>query len=125
MSLGENILQKNRPISSETYVSDIRKIVQAITAIDSNIKIFLFGSVATHTATTFSDLDIAVISKDSEHKKNIQKKFFESKRVTDCSLDLVFLTADQMTNDVDHPIAQVIKLEGIEIYPTWNLKYGQ
>jgi predicted nucleotidyltransferase len=125
MSLGENLLQKNRPISSETYVSDIRKIVQKLKTIDSNIKIFLFGSVATNTATTYSDLDIAVVSKDTESKKNIQKKFFELKRVTECSVDLVFLTTNQTINDVDHPIAQVVKSEGIEIYPAWNFKYGQ
>ena len=93
--------------------------------IDSDIKIFLFGSVATNMATTYSDLDIAVVSKDSESKKSIQKKFFELKRVTECSVDLVFLTADQMINDIDHLIAQVIKLEGIEIYPAWQFKYGR
>lgn len=120
MGLGEELYKKNKLVDSADFFQDVRNIVTAIKAIDSNLSVFLYGSVGSGSATSYSDLDIAVITQDLGKKQLFTKTFYEQKRVTSCSVDLVVLTQDQFENDVDHPIAQVIKHEGIQLYPEWK-----
>lgn len=120
MGLGEDLFLKNKKTPSSIFFEDVNNIVSALNAIDSNLTIFLFGSVALNCATTYSDLDIAVITETTEKKQILKKIFYAQKRVTRCSLDLVVLTQDQFENDVDHPIAQIIKSNGIQLYPEWK-----
>lgn len=124
MGLGEDLFLKNKAVSAQYFFPDIKNIVENLCQIDPNVTIYLFGSVATNTATTYSDIDIAVITNSLEQKKNIRKKYYELKKSVSCSVDLVFLTFEQMDNDIENPIAQVIKNEGVEVYPLWSLKNG-
>jgi predicted nucleotidyltransferase len=120
MGLSEDLFLKNKSISSSEFFEDVQYILTALKVIDPKISVFLFGSVATDSATTYSDLDIAVITEDSEKKKLLKKIFFSTHRPTHCSTDLVILTKDQFIDDVENPIAQVIKSEGIQLYPDWK-----
>lgn len=120
MGLSEDLFLKNKRISSSEFLKDVQSLLILLKSIDQNISVFIFGSVATESATTYSDLDIAVITEDDEKKKLLKKMFYSAKRPTQCSTDLVFLTKDQFKNDIENPIAQVIKTEGIQLYPDWK-----
>jgi predicted nucleotidyltransferase len=124
MGLGEDLYNKNKPISSSEFLDDVRAIAGAIKIMDPTVFLYMFGSVATNSATTYSDLDIAVVCENYEKKESLKKLFYSKKRMTTCSLDIVFLSQSQYENDIENPIAQVIKTEGIQLYPDWKWNHG-
>ncbi|MGC9143478.1 type VII toxin-antitoxin system MntA family adenylyltransferase antitoxin [Hydrogenobaculum sp.] len=74
-------------------------------------KVFLFGSFATGKATYFSDLDIAIETKENLENKHLYKIKEELEKIrTLRKIDLVYI------NKAPDSLKEVINKEGILIY---------
>ena len=92
-----------------------------LTKVDSQIKIFVFGSVALNIAHKYSDLDIAVVISDDLSKKEFRHKFYSKRTLIKRQLDLIVKNKKDFLNLEENLICQSIQIEGVEIYPEWKL----
>lgn len=124
MSLGERLWGQEHQLKPKEELAEVIRVLRDdLVKVNSNIQIFVFGSVARGQATHRSDIDLAVILSDDLNKKQFIKDFYHFRTRTNTPVDFIFKTKSEFENDNESPIAQVIKETGIEIYPHWMLLY--
>ncbi|MBL7669597.1 MAG: nucleotidyltransferase domain-containing protein [Bdellovibrionaceae bacterium] len=100
---------------------EIQIVIEDIKDICPRARILLFGSFAEGTATSGSDLDLAVILPDYQDKKLFKSIFFKQRTRLGIPIDFIFRNELELSEKGDSgAINSEILTKGIEIYPEWN-----
>ena len=84
-------------------------------------QILLFGSFASKTSTTESDLDIAVVLPDAVDKKSFRTEFYKNRTRIHIPVDFIFRNQTEFENlKNENPVDFEINQKGIELYPEWK-----
>lgn len=114
---------KTLKTDGKTWKPILEKIVKRISAVESNCKVFIFGSFAEHRFTAESDLDIAVIIPDSWSEKHFLQEVYQAGPLSTWPLDLVVLKKSRFEKRKDiGGVCFDIRESGIQLFPDWNLK---
>jgi predicted nucleotidyltransferase len=123
MGLGEilrgDYLKKS---SIEEITSFLQILISDLRTQSTECRIFLFGSYAKNTATVTSDIDLAVIIPDQLNMKQFVNDFYKNRSRIGIAVDFIFRKHSEFeSNSNKSPIIDIIKEEGIEIFPNWSL----
>ena len=96
----------------------IEDIVHRILAVTRPDKIILFGSAATGTMTSDSDIDLLIVQNDSTDRQQAYKQICEALWDIDYPFDILFIDTDwfEKSKDVFGGIAYPAHKEGKVIY---------
>ena len=102
----------------------LRTFVKNVTSVFNVDKIILFGSYAKGNPREYSDIDIALVSKDLDPKRarweNIEFVMQKANLEHDPDLQLIPFTKEAFENDKDSPIGSFIR----EIKKTGKVIYS-
>lgn len=123
MSLSERLWGHEPQKKSTTEIKqELQVLITDLVRINSDVQILVFGSVARHEATEFSDIDLAIIVSDETDKKEFRKLFYKNRSAFKTPTDFIFRNRSEYNKKIQtNPIDQEIKNTGVEIYPQWKL----
>lgn len=115
--------QNNGLRSAEEIRDTLHLLIADLKKINADIEVYVFGSVARGEATDFSDYDIAVVIPDNVDKKKFRSDFYAQRTKIKYPVDFIFRHKHEISSQSDaNIINDVIKAEGVQIYPLWGLR---
>lgn len=120
MGLAERLLgTENAKAKISDFTSGIKSLIDDLTAISPNIKVYVFGSISQGTMTIGSDIDLLVVVDKSLDKKEFRKSFYKIKRPIGRAVDIIFKYESEMTEN--SYFIESVQSDLVEVFPNWKL----
>jgi predicted nucleotidyltransferase len=109
------------PLSSTELHDLLREIVAKLCHAEPEVKIILFGSMATDHQNAESDIDLAVIIPDSVKVKDYLNLLKPQRPLSHWPIDLLIFNEQQfLEKSLIGGVCFEIANEGFELYPKWT-----
>lgn len=119
MGLAERLLNlENKQAKLSDFKPALQSLVQDLTSISQNVKVYVFGSVARKEMTTHSDIDLLIVLDGTIDKKKFRHDFYKIKRPIGKAVDVIFKNNSELN---DSFFIDAIQSDLIELFPNWKL----